>query len=237
MPDALTVFNGHGLVAYRGHQKGSLVKYSLLSIPGPSVLLGDGSGGSLGNGGRHCICRRFNPIIPIEEVRQPSLLVVQTELAAAKADLALARCQLLSTDGKAASKFILSSSFRGFLVFAPQSSHRSLPCNVAELMDEVQRLRLGELTSPPTSSVSREAAGRTASFHGIPDRVRMTMEHGVHREASVALAMAQVGVDVELTDLEGFPPGEGAVDYADLIGQFDVATDTVVEEVPADAAL
>jgi hypothetical protein len=66
----------------------------------------------------------------------------------------------------------------------------------------------------------------------IPAHVMDAEELGVHRRATVALAMAQVWLGHELRHLVGFSEGEGADDQDGLVEDLDKATDAVAAEVP-----
>jgi hypothetical protein len=63
------------------------------------------------------------------------------------------------------------------------------------------------------------------------------VEHGVHRGAVVALAVAQVQSGHDLHFLIGFLEGEGATDHKRLVEDFDEAVDIVVVEVPAEEVI
>jgi hypothetical protein len=71
----------------------------------------------------------------------------------------------------------------------------------------------------------------------ILECVRGTVEYGVHREAAVTLAAAQVCSSHELRFLTGYPGGKGVADHERLVEDFVEATSAVTAEVPAEEVI
>jgi hypothetical protein len=69
------------------------------------------------------------------------------------------------------------------------------------------------------------------------DNVRDVVEYGVHSEATVALAAAQVRSGHELRYLVGFLEGEGAANHERLIKDFAKAVNAVAAEVPTEEVI
>ena len=69
-----------------------------------------------------------------------------------------------------------------------------------------------------------------ACLHDISACVQEIALHGVHHGASVALTAAQVQTGYELHAMEtGFPMGYGPEEHEDLLEEFIVATEAVVD--------
>ena len=69
-----------------------------------------------------------------------------------------------------------------------------------------------------------------ARLNDIPTRVQEIALHGVHHGASVALTVAQVQTGYELHAMEtGFPMGDGPEEHKDLIEEFIVAAEAIVD--------
>jgi hypothetical protein len=72
----------------------------------------------------------------------------------------------------------------------------------------------------------------------IPNRARQIATHGVRQEAATALAMTQTCTRHNLLLLEPvFPEGEGRAGFNDLVVQFDVTANAIVNEVSADSVV
>lgn len=67
--------------------------------------------------------------------------------------------------------------------------------------------------------------------------VRQAIESDVRHGAAVALMMAQAATDAKLTDVEGFPPGQGLADYVDHLPDFEPAVNVVAAIIPASQIL
>ena len=67
-------------------------------------------------------------------------------------------------------------------------------------------------------------------LHDIPNRVREIALQGVRHGAMVALTMAQVQTGYELHAIEiGFPMGDGPKEHEDLLEEFTVAAEAIVD--------
>jgi hypothetical protein len=64
-------------------------------------------------------------------------------------------------------------------------------------------------------------------------RVLDTIESGVRRGAGVALAMAEVSVEADLTGVSGFPAGEELRYHEDLVARYGSAREAVASRVLA----
>jgi hypothetical protein len=64
-------------------------------------------------------------------------------------------------------------------------------------------------------------------------RVLDAIESGVRRGAGVALAMAEVSVEADLTRVSGFPAGEELCHHEDLVARYGLAREAVATHVPA----
>ena len=72
----------------------------------------------------------------------------------------------------------------------------------------------------------------------IPNRARQIATNGAWQGAATALAMAQTCTGHNLLLLEPvFPEGEGRAGFDDLIVQFDVSANTIVNVVSADSVV
>jgi hypothetical protein len=60
-----------------------------------------------------------------------------------------------------------------------------------------------------------------------------TIESGVRRSTGVALAMAEVLVEADPTEVSGFPAGEELRHYEDLVARYGPAREAVASHVPA----
>ena len=69
-----------------------------------------------------------------------------------------------------------------------------------------------------------------ACLHDISACVQEIALHGVHHGASVALTAAQVQTGYELHAMEtGFPMGDGPEEHVDLIEEFVVTVEAIVD--------
>ena len=69
-----------------------------------------------------------------------------------------------------------------------------------------------------------------AHLHEVLAHVQEIAFHGVHRDASVALAMVQVQTEYELHTMEtGFPMGDGPKEHEELIEDFVDAAEAIVD--------
>ena len=69
-----------------------------------------------------------------------------------------------------------------------------------------------------------------AHLQDILARVQEIALHGVHHGASVAPTVAQVQIGYELHAMEtGFPMGDGPEEHEDLLKEFIVAAEAIVE--------
>ena len=69
-----------------------------------------------------------------------------------------------------------------------------------------------------------------ARLHDVPVRVQEISLHGVRRGTSVALATAQVQTGYELHAMEtGFPMGDGPEEHEDLLKEFVMAAEAIVD--------
>ena len=72
----------------------------------------------------------------------------------------------------------------------------------------------------------------------IPNRARQIATHGVRQGAVTALVVAQTCTEHNLLLLEPiFPEEEGRAGFDDLVVQFDVSANTIVNEVSADSVV
>ena len=70
--------------------------------------------------------------------------------------------------------------------------------------------------------------------HDVPVRVQEIALHGVHRDASVALATVQVQTGYELRTMEtGFPMGDNHKLHEELIKDFDDVVEAIVDIISA----
>ena len=69
-----------------------------------------------------------------------------------------------------------------------------------------------------------------ARFHDVPARVREIALHGVRHGAAVALTTAQIQTGYELHAMEtGFPSGDGPEEHEDLLEEFVMAAEAIVD--------
>jgi len=69
-----------------------------------------------------------------------------------------------------------------------------------------------------------------ARLHDVPARVREITLHGVHHGVAVALTVAQVLTGYELHAMEaGFPSGDGPEEHEDLLEEFIMAAEAIVD--------
>lgn len=105
----------------------------------------------------------------------------------------------------------------------------------SEALAELQSLQ--EVVDVLANFVHAPVGRRQERLLGACLSVRQAIEHGVRRGAAVVLAMAQVATDAELTDVEGFSPGQGLADYVDLLPDYEPAVNVVAAIVPVDQDL
>ena len=73
-----------------------------------------------------------------------------------------------------------------------------------------------------------------ARLHDVPSHVQEITLHGIRHGAAVALTMAQVQTRYELHAMEiGFPMGDGPEEHEDLLEEFTVAAEAVVDIISA----
>jgi hypothetical protein len=63
-------------------------------------------------------------------------------------------------------------------------------------------------------------------------RILDAIESGVRRDARVALAMAEVTVEMDLTGVDGFPVGEELRHHEDLVARYGPVKEAVAAHVP-----
>jgi hypothetical protein len=68
-------------------------------------------------------------------------------------------------------------------------------------------------------------------------RVLDAIESGVRHGAGVALAMAEVSVEADLTGVNGFPTGEELHRHEDLVAHYGLAREAVAVHVPTTEVL
>ena len=69
-----------------------------------------------------------------------------------------------------------------------------------------------------------------ARLHDVPAHVQDIALHGVHHGAAVALTAAQVQTGYELHAMEtGFPSGDGPEEHEDLLEEFVMAAEAIVD--------
>jgi hypothetical protein len=64
-------------------------------------------------------------------------------------------------------------------------------------------------------------------------RVTATIESGVHRSTGVSLAMAELSVGADLTEVDGFPTEEPLCLHEDLVARYGPVKEAVAVLVPA----
>jgi hypothetical protein len=79
---------------------------------------------------------------------------------------------------------------------------------------------------------AREECLWNASHHVLD-----AIESGVYCGARVALAMAEVTVEADLTRVDGFPTGEELCHHEDLVACYDPAREAVTAHVPTTKVL
>ena len=73
-----------------------------------------------------------------------------------------------------------------------------------------------------------------ARLQDVPIRVREIALHGVRHGAAVALTVAQVQTRYELHAMEtGFPMGDGPEEHEDLLEEFVMAAEAIVDIISA----
>ena len=73
-----------------------------------------------------------------------------------------------------------------------------------------------------------------ARLQDIPARAQEIALHGIRHGASVALTMAQVQTGYELHAMEtGFPMGDGPEEHEDLMEEFIIAVEAIVDSTSA----
>ena len=81
-----------------------------------------------------------------------------------------------------------------------------------------------------TNAVNAQGPLINAHLHDVPAYVQEIALHGVRHGASVALAAAQVQTVYELHTMEtGFPMGDGPEEHEDLIEEFVIAAEAIVD--------
>ena len=79
-------------------------------------------------------------------------------------------------------------------------------------------------------AVNARGSSIDARLQDIPVRVREIALHGVRHGAAVALTVAQVRTRYELHAMEtGFPMGDGPEEHEDLLEEFTMAAEAVVD--------
>ena len=72
----------------------------------------------------------------------------------------------------------------------------------------------------------------------IPNRARQIATHDVRQGAATTLAVSQTYTGHNLLLLEPvFPEGEGRAGFDNLVVQFDVSANTIINEVSADSVV
>lgn len=117
-----------------------------------------------------------------------------------------------------------------FALFYSHQSYSYPGSSGPKLETELQGLHQAADTA--TGYVRARDGHREERLLDIPNRVRVTVEFGIHRGAAVALAVAQVRTGFELRHLVGFSEGKAAADHDELIEGFDDAANAVVAKVP-----
>jgi hypothetical protein len=74
---------------------------------------------------------------------------------------------------------------------------------------------------------------REERLWNVCSRVLDAMESGVRHGTMVALAMAEVSVEADLTGVSGFPAGEELCYHEDLVARYGPARKAVAAHVPA----
>ena len=81
-----------------------------------------------------------------------------------------------------------------------------------------------------TDAVNARGSSIDARLQDVPVRVREIALHGVHHGAVVALTTAQVQTGYELHAMEtGFLMGDGPKEHEDLLAEFTIAAEAVVD--------
>ena len=81
-----------------------------------------------------------------------------------------------------------------------------------------------------TNAVNAQGPLINAHLHDVPAYVQEIALHGVRHGVSVALAVAQVQTRYELYAMEtGFPMGDGPEENEDLIEEFVIAAEAIVD--------
>ena len=83
-------------------------------------------------------------------------------------------------------------------------------------------------------AVNARGSSIDARLQDVPVHVREIALHGVHHGAAVALTTAQVQMGYELHAMEiGFPVGNGPEEHEDLLEEFTIAAEVVVNIISA----
>ena len=93
---------------------------------------------------------------------------------------------------------------------------------------QLESLQLAANTA--VDAVNARGSSIDVRLQDIPVHVREIALHGVRHGASVALTMAQVQTRYELHAMEtGFPVGDGPEEHKDLMEEFVVAAEAIVD--------
>jgi hypothetical protein len=124
---------------------------------------------------------------------------------------------------------VRSLFFLLFLVSFVLSSDRNRVFS-SEAMVELERLRVVADTFLNFLGVAPGA--QEECLWNARCRVLYAIESGVHHGAGVALAMAEVLVEVDLTGVRSFPIGEELRYHKDMVARYGPAREAVAAHVP-----
>ena len=95
-------------------------------------------------------------------------------------------------------------------------------------MKQLESLQLAANTA--INAVNARGSLINARLHDVLARVQEIALHGVHHGVAVALTAVQVETGYELHAMEtGFPSGDGPKEHEDLLGEFIMAAEAIVD--------
>ena len=85
-------------------------------------------------------------------------------------------------------------------------------------------------TNVAVDAVNAQGSLINARLHDVPSHIQEIALHGVRHGAAVALTAAQVQTGYELHAMEtGFPMGDGPKEHEDLLEEFTMAAEAIVD--------